>query len=250
MPSSARFWPEPFVAGVSLTYDGSRPEHLDFAIPALDSEELKGTFFAYPPEFILRLAEWKAAASRGHEIGNGFMMGAVDKGGAVPAWSAEAYDAELAESEELIGPLNSLSTFGYPCVRTECSDAGMPVVSKLVRDTTLKLNVETLAPIVGHYDAVRTSEDGFNDTSKVSLNTVKCYIADGMDPDSLALLTHIGISQGAWTVLVFSAMRDTKFDAGSHQTFLAWLAQRKELVQIAPFGKIAMLTRERANVKV
>src|SRR5262245_64846761 len=57
---------------VSLTYDDALNVHLDNAIPILDSLGLRGTFYlsGYFPAFRERVADWKAAAAKGHELGN------------------------------------------------------------------------------------------------------------------------------------------------------------------------------------
>ncbi len=65
-------WPEGRQAAVSLAYDDALDSQLDNAIPALDRHGLKGSFYLYmsngPVE--ARMAEWRAAAAHGHELGN------------------------------------------------------------------------------------------------------------------------------------------------------------------------------------
>ena len=57
---------------VVLTYDDAIDAHLDHAVPALDSFGLKGTFYLIGGvgAVINRIPEWRAAAARGHELGN------------------------------------------------------------------------------------------------------------------------------------------------------------------------------------
>lgn len=57
---------------VVLTYDDALNVHLDYAIPQLDSLNLKGTFYIAGafPGFKNRMNDWKKAANRGHELGN------------------------------------------------------------------------------------------------------------------------------------------------------------------------------------
>lgn len=68
-------FPDGRAAAISLTYDDGLPQHLDCAMPDLEAGDLRGTFYvatrrrgdlAWGP----RVAEWKAAHRRGHEIGN------------------------------------------------------------------------------------------------------------------------------------------------------------------------------------
>lgn len=57
-------------AAIVLTYDDALRSQLDFAIPQLDAARLPGTFFLdgdLTPDDMLR---WRAAAAKGHELGN------------------------------------------------------------------------------------------------------------------------------------------------------------------------------------
>lgn len=65
-------WPEGRKAAVSLAYDDALDSQLDNAIPALDRHGLKGSFYLQLSRDAvrLRLEEWRAAASNGHELGN------------------------------------------------------------------------------------------------------------------------------------------------------------------------------------
>jgi peptidoglycan/xylan/chitin deacetylase (PgdA/CDA1 family) len=65
-------WPDGARAAVSLAYDDALDSHLDHAIPALDRRGFRASFYLTlaNPSVRLRLAEWRAAAARGHELGN------------------------------------------------------------------------------------------------------------------------------------------------------------------------------------
>ena len=65
-------WPNGARAAVSLAYDDALDSQLDHAIPALDQVGLKGSFYLQlsNPSVARRMTEWRAAAARGHELGN------------------------------------------------------------------------------------------------------------------------------------------------------------------------------------
>lgn len=65
-------WPGGAQAAVSLAYDDALDSQLDHAIPALDRSGLKGSFYLTLGSSAVarRLPEWRAAAARGHELGN------------------------------------------------------------------------------------------------------------------------------------------------------------------------------------
>lgn len=65
-------WPKGQKAAVSLAYDDALDSQLDYAIPALNKYGLKGTFYLQLSSAVIdkRLPEWRAAAKKGHELGN------------------------------------------------------------------------------------------------------------------------------------------------------------------------------------
>lgn len=65
-------WPAGVRAGVSLSYDDAIDSQLDNALPALDRVGLKATFYLTlsSPVVARRMAAYRAAAGRGHELGN------------------------------------------------------------------------------------------------------------------------------------------------------------------------------------
>ncbi|RYY02034.1 MAG: polysaccharide deacetylase [Gammaproteobacteria bacterium] len=69
---SAFQWPQKIKAAVSLSYDDAIDSQLDNAIPALNKYGLKGSFYLKlaSPTIQSRLADWRAAAAQGHELGN------------------------------------------------------------------------------------------------------------------------------------------------------------------------------------
>jgi peptidoglycan/xylan/chitin deacetylase (PgdA/CDA1 family) len=243
-------WPEPFVGAVSLTYDGSLPEHLSEAVPMLNECGVQATFFAYPPDFIIRLPAWREAASNGHEIGNGFARGYADKDGLIGSWAYQALAEECQEAEELFAPLGGgLKSFAYPCVRTEWGKNGMPVVGQVVRDSIVRLNHEVLAPISKTYRYVRHPLDGFNEPDSFSPKQLRCFNADTLDADSLCVLTHVGISKGAWTVLTFNGLNNTEFSHKEHSKFLKWLGARKQNVKIGSLAEVGAMLGSRVEAE-
>jgi peptidoglycan/xylan/chitin deacetylase (PgdA/CDA1 family) len=71
-PAPGFHWPAGVRAAVSLAYDDALDSQLDNAIPALDRAGLKGSFYLQlsNPSVARRMAAWRAAAARGHELGN------------------------------------------------------------------------------------------------------------------------------------------------------------------------------------
>lgn len=65
-------WPNGAKAAVNLAYDDALDTQLNTAIPTLNKYALRGTFYlnVASPTLTSRLSDWRAAAAKGHELGN------------------------------------------------------------------------------------------------------------------------------------------------------------------------------------
>jgi sialate O-acetylesterase len=81
-------------AAVVLTYDDALNVHLDNVIPVLDSLSLKGTFYltASSDAARNRITDWRAAAVKGHELGNHTLYHPCDASGPGMSWVKPEYD--------------------------------------------------------------------------------------------------------------------------------------------------------------
>ena len=93
----ARFpWPHGARAAVSLAYDDALDSQLDNAIPALERAGLKASFYLQlsSPSVDKRLPAWRAAARRGHELGNHTLFHQCSSAQSDRAWVAAHRDLE------------------------------------------------------------------------------------------------------------------------------------------------------------
>jgi beta-glucanase (GH16 family) len=81
-------WPNGARAAVSLAYDDALDSQLDIAIPALDKVGLKASFYLQlsNPAVGKRMAQWRAAAASGHELGNHTLFHQCSRSGADREW--------------------------------------------------------------------------------------------------------------------------------------------------------------------
>ena len=122
-------WPNGARAAVSLAYDDALPTHLDTAIPALDRHGLRGSFYLVLSADTVRtrLADWRAAARTGHELGNHSLFHACSARGADRSWVAPAQDldamtaarvqAEVTLANTMLHAIDGSTefTFTVPC---------------------------------------------------------------------------------------------------------------------------------------
>jgi hypothetical protein len=79
---------------VVLTYDDALNVHLDNVIPALDSLNLKGTFYltASSDAGRNRINDWRKASAHGHELGNHTLFHPCDASKPGMTWVRPEYD--------------------------------------------------------------------------------------------------------------------------------------------------------------
>lgn len=84
-------WPHNAQVAVSLSYDDTLHSQLDNAIPTLDQYGIKGSFYLTlaTPTITERLADWRAAAASGHELGNHSVFHACSKSQQGMDWVAD-----------------------------------------------------------------------------------------------------------------------------------------------------------------
>ena len=126
-------WPDGHRAAVCLTYDDGLDCHLDVAIPALDTYNLKGSFYCtgFSTSLHRRLNEWQAVAKKGHELGNHTLFHPCD--GERFDWVKPEYDLRTYTMSQLRDELytantllmavdgNKERTFAYTCSDFEVS---------------------------------------------------------------------------------------------------------------------------------
>lgn len=122
-------WPDGQRAAVSLSYDDAVPSQLDNAIPALDRHGLKGTFYLVMAADTVRtrMADWRAAARGGHELGNHSLFHQCSAQGPDRAWVQPEQDldvttvaqmrAQVALANTLLHAIDGSTefTFTAPC---------------------------------------------------------------------------------------------------------------------------------------
>jgi hypothetical protein len=121
---AAARWPGQRQAAIALTYDDALGSQLDVAIPQLDAAGLKGTFFLMGREMGSNVPRWRAAAAKGHELGNHTVNHPCARGtyDMPMQYASEAYSVEVLMTEVAVmnGFLQALDnktahTFATPC---------------------------------------------------------------------------------------------------------------------------------------
>lgn len=144
--SAAFSWPNGAKAAVSLAYDDALSSQLDTAIPQLNAAGLKGSFYLpLSAETVQRrLADWRAAAAQGHELGNHTLFHQCAKSLPGRDWVSKDRDLDQTPASRLIAEIRvgnaflqaidgkTTRTFTAPC--TDQQAAGTPYLPLLSND--------------------------------------------------------------------------------------------------------------------
>lgn len=139
-------WPNGAKAAVSLAYDDALPSQLDTAIPQLNAVGLKGSFYLPLSADTIqkRLADWRAAAAQGHELGNHSLFHQCAKSLPNRDWVSPDRDLDQTPASRLVAEIRLGSaflqaidgktqrTFTAPC--TDQLAAGTPYLPLLTQD--------------------------------------------------------------------------------------------------------------------
>ena len=120
-------WPDGNTWALSLSFDDARDSQLETGIPLFDREGVKATFYVLPGPDERRIEEWRAAVTRGHEIGNHTLnhpctgnFDWVREEHATENYTPQRMRAELEEANRRIRDLLQVTpvSYAYTCGET------------------------------------------------------------------------------------------------------------------------------------
>lgn len=184
-------------AMVSLTYDDNLDSQLDHAVPQLDAAGLRGSFYLIEDDAKGRADDWRAAARRGHELGNHTVHHPCDL---APFAPRDFISREIAPNERFLDRLagrHRLRTYAYPCDVTNLgpgtANQQAHLYSRLLRAAGIR--------------GARTSEGAPNNPLHVPATRYRLQaLAVGYNALDLAAVTDYldtAIRRGHWAILVF-----------------------------------------------
>jgi peptidoglycan/xylan/chitin deacetylase (PgdA/CDA1 family) len=223
---------------VVLTYDDAIDVDLDHVLPALDSLNLKGTFYLIgsSPTISKRLNEWRHAASNGHELGNHALFHPCD--GSLPGRGFVTADHDLSKytvsrAQEEIRINNTLleaidgkhsRTFAYPCGDEKIGD------------------VYFYKGLEKEFAAARGVSPGLQSAAQVNLDRVNCYAMNGQS--GAEMIELVKQAQKSHTLLVFlfhgvGGGHSLNVSSSAHSMLIHYLKVHEKEIWIAPMLEVA-----------
>lgn len=231
-------WPAGAQAAVSLAYDDALDSQLDHAIPALDRAGLKGSFYLTlgGSAVARRLPEWRAAAARGHELGNHTLFHQC--AGSLPGreWVPPDADLDKTTATQLAAQIrlgNAMlqaidgrteRTFTAPCGDTRASGADY---------------IRLVAP---EFLAIKLGPGGVvPDMAKLDLHAVPVDVPVGATGEQLIARVKEAAGAGTMVNLTFHGIGGDHLSVSTeaHEALLRYLAEHRDTYWTATFVEIA-----------
>jgi peptidoglycan/xylan/chitin deacetylase (PgdA/CDA1 family) len=223
-------------AALSLTFDDSRPVHLDVVIPELNKRHLRATFFLIVSK-TTRIDEWRAAQAQGHEIGNHTVSHehAGDLHG-------EGLELQVEDAKKFLDSnfKSNILTFAYPY--TEVSPGLLYWVKRYDYAARVGRGDERSL-----YITPDSQPDWYNLPSQPSYTKYDAAVYRQWVDEAL--------SMNAWTILQIHGIGDlsTGFEPIPSNTFIEVLdymkAAESKGLWVAPFGEVAAYFRAQKIVE-
>lgn len=222
---------------VVLTYDDALNQHLDNAIPVLDSLGLKATFYitAFSTSMQTRLNDWKKLPLKGYELGNHTLYHPC-MGGAGRAWVTKDYDMNNYSVKRMVDEtrmtnlfLQALDgkkerTFAFTCGDMKIGDSSFINAMK------------------GDFISARAVRSEMHKINEVDLYNVDCYVVNNNTAAQMIEWVKEAVEKNALLVILFHGVgggNSLNVELTEHRSFLSYLKQNQKDIWIAPMMEVA-----------
>lgn len=230
---------------VALTYDDGLQVHLDNVVPALDSLGFKGTFYLSGsfPGVTARLADWKKAATHGHELANHTLFHPCT-GGPGREWVGPDRDLRTYTVARIVDEINMTNTllealdgkkqrtFAYPCGDRA---VGGEYYYEKVKDG---------------FVAARGTTGEMRQPVTIDLSNVGSYVINGQSGEEMIALVRQAMNTGTVLVFLFHGVggeHNLNVALPEHRKLLQFLKQHENEIWIAPFIDVAKSVKASAS---
>jgi sialate O-acetylesterase len=222
---------------VVLTYDDAIDQHLDNAVPILDSLGLKASFYltAFSPSIRARMTEWKHLPVKGHELGNHTLFHPCN-GGPDRTWVSPDYDLRKYTVQRMIDEtrmtnvfLQSMDgktrrTFAFTCGDMKIGDSSF------------------IDPMKKDFVAARSVRNQMHHIEDVNLYDVDCFVVNGESGAQLIDWAKKAMETNSLLVILFHGVgggNALNVTVTAHREFLLFLKKNEKDIMIAPLIEVA-----------
>ncbi len=224
-------------AAVVLTYDDAVNQHLDNAIPVLDSLGLKATFYitGYSASIRQRMNDWKKLPAKGHELGNHTLyhpcIGGVGREWVKPDYDMLHYTVQRMVDETRMNNVflqaldgKTKRTFAFTCGDMKIGDSLF------------------IGALKNDFVAARAVREEMHTIDKVDLYNVDCYPVNGQTAEQMIEWVKKAVETKSLLVILFHGVgggNSLNVLVPEHRKFLQYLKQNQKDLWIAPMIDVA-----------
>ena len=217
---------------VVITYDDAIDQHLDNAIPVLDSLGLKATFYvtAFSPSMQARLNDWKKLATKGHELGNHTLyhpcIGGPGRTWVKPEYDMRNYTVQRVADEIRMTNLflqaldgKTKRTFAFTCGDMKIGDSSF--INAMKND----------------FVAARAVRNQMHKIQEIDLLNVDCYMVNGESGTQMIGWVRKAVETNSLLVILFHGVgggNALNVSIPAHREFLQYLTKNEKDIWIAP----------------
>ena len=221
---------------VVLTYDDAISQHLDNAIPVLDSLGLKATFYITANTTAVkdRLGEWRRIAANGYELGNHTLFHPCI-GGKGREWVSKEYDMSLYTVKRMTDEIRMTNTFLETLDGKKKRTFAFTCGDMKVQDSLF------INGMKNDFVAARAVRGEMHKISEVDLYNIDCYMVNNHTADQMIEWVKKAVETNSLLVILFHGVGggsslDVSTDA--HRDFLKYLKQNEKDIMIAPMLEV------------
>jgi peptidoglycan/xylan/chitin deacetylase (PgdA/CDA1 family) len=234
-------------AAVVITYDDAIDEHLDNAIPVLDSLKLKASFYvtAFATSTTKRLSEWKAIAKTGHELGNHTLYHPCI-GGVGREWVKPDYDLVNYTVQRMVDEVRMTNTF------LQSLDGKTKRTFAFTCGDTKAGGIDFSKDIQQDFVAMRSVRNEMHQLSEVNLADVDCYMVNNHTAEEMIQWVIKAKQTNSLLVILFHGVgggNNLNVSITEHRKFLQYLKQQEKELWIATMIDVAEFVKKQQQSK-
>jgi peptidoglycan/xylan/chitin deacetylase (PgdA/CDA1 family) len=228
---------------VVLTYDDGLNVDLTNVIPALNKVGLKGTFYIsdYFGGLRNQLPGWKAAAAKGHELGNHTIYHPCTGGLPGREFVKADYDLNNYSLRRITDEIKTMNTILLSIDGKTKRTFAFPCSDQLIRDTPYINGVKN------EFIAVRAVRSEMPSIDKVDLFNLPSYMINGETGDQLIELVKKAQSKGTLLVFLFHGVggeHSLNVSLEAHSALLRYLKENEKQIWVAPMLEVAEFVKK------
>ena len=222
---------------VVLTYDDAINQHLDNAIPVLDSLGLKATFYvtAFSQSMQTRLNDWKKLAMNGHELGNHTLYHPCI-GGKGREWVSPEYDMNNYTVRRMVEETKMTNLFLQALDGKTKRTFAFTCGDMKIRDSSF------INAMKGDFVAARAVRNEMHKINEIDLYNVDCYLVNNHDFEEMKGWVDKAMQTNSLLVILFHGVdggNSLNVSLSAHREFLKYLKKNEKDLWIAPMLEVA-----------